>query len=511
MGSRPHTFVAVAEVEAPARVWSSQQYWIFNWFKHPLPTELGEPTSHLIVRARAGTGKTTTIIEGVNRAPESSILVCAFNKRIAEVLNSQITNPAAEAKTLHALGYRAIMRQWPRAQMAKGTSRADALTDGVCDKAVPREIRRLITKLHTKGREVLGGATLVTEDPLIALAEFHDLLPDEGWEAAGFDLEFVALHALAAMYAAATQPPGPEGFDFADMIYLPLAWNLLRPEYEMVVVDEAQDLDLAQFAMLQRLCSGRMCFVGDDKQAIYQWRGSASNMLDRVKQELGAAELPLTLSYRCSKQVLERARRLCSDIQGLPEAPDGLVDSSTYQGLLEGVRGGDFVLSRLNAPLVRITLTLLRNGVRARMAGRDVGGSIMALVNKLKARTIPELLTALSTWERKQVTRFASRGELDQVDRVHDQADVIFALAEDADDIQHVKDKCEHLFVDDGEADMVLASSVHKAKGLEAERVWLLQQSLYRRGDSQEERNIEYVAITRARVHLTIVEGVPNL
>jgi superfamily I DNA/RNA helicase len=49
------------------RVWSPQQDAIFDWFR--------SGQGHLVVRARAGTGKTTTILQGIHHAPEDAILV----------------------------------------------------------------------------------------------------------------------------------------------------------------------------------------------------------------------------------------------------------------------------------------------------------------------------------------------------------------------------------------------------------------------------------------------------
>jgi superfamily I DNA/RNA helicase len=50
---------------------------------------------------------------------------------------------------------------------------------------------------------------------------------------------------------------------------------------------------------------------------------------------------------------------------------------------------------------------------------------------------------------------------------------------------------------------MITCSSVHRAKGLEAERVFVLAKTL--RTDNDEERNISYVAITRAKSSLVYV------
>ena len=84
--------------------WSEQQQAIFDWFA------IG--AGHLVVRARAGTGKTSSILEAIKHAPEQRICLCAFNKKIADELTGRLRNPRAEAKTLHAIGFRVVLRMW---------------------------------------------------------------------------------------------------------------------------------------------------------------------------------------------------------------------------------------------------------------------------------------------------------------------------------------------------------------------------------------------------------------
>ena len=531
MGARRSSFMteqpaAKPESLSPSRQWSAQQQAIFDWFTSGTiqgmsPDDKGN--TNLVVRARAGTGKTTTIIEGVNRAPESSILVCAFNKRIAEELNTRIDNSSADAKTFHALGYAAIRRQWPGISVAQGSARADALTDLVCiltpeeRKAgkwlAPKQIRRLISQLHTKARDM--SYSVIDKKALTNMALFFDLLPDEGWESSGFDLDYVVEKAEQAMIQAATvDPPSDIGIDFADMIFLPLVWGLLSKDYDMVVVDEAQDLSMSQLEMAQRVCSGRICVVGDDRQSCYGFRGADSGSIDRLKAELRAGVLPLTTTYRCSQKVSKRAQRLVPDLVAAASNPEGIVDESQYETVLATVQPGDFILSRLNAPLVILTLQLLKFKKRARMAGRDIGVGIQAILKKLGCQTwtsIEDMLTKLDTWERKTTTRFASYGQVELVERTRDQAGMLRALAEEAEHLDDLLNRIEWLFTDDKDAAQILCSSIHKAKGLEANRVYILQESLYRRGVTQEEQNLDYVATTRAKQHLTLVTGVPSL
>lgn len=542
MGARPSSFksdvhdvVDVAPVVNIGRQWSDQQRAIFDWFEQkwaPSGVALDSRdfmNPNLVVRARAGTGKTTTIVEGVNRAPEDFILVCAFNKKIADTLSNKCTK--AEARTLHSLGYNVIRRQWSNMPVAKfsGALRSQYLTDQsqvirrhqggeilLRGNAAPKQVRTVIGNLHTKVREMGVDPTF---DAVSACADEFDLTVDNGW--GQHDQDFVVNAAISAVEHATKHAPKHDiGIDYADMIFLPLVWKLLTPDYQLVVVDEAQDMTMNQLEMAQRSCCGRICIVGDDKQAIYGFRGADSGSLDRLKGELSAAELPLHTTYRCAQIIVREAQRLVPDIYAAPSNPEGTMDDIGYSALYEEAQPGQFILSRINAPLVSITLGLIRREKRARMAGRDIGGAVKAVIEKIcrgkLTMPIEDMLDLLNEWESRTVTRYANSGKLDLVDKTHDQADTIRALAEDSDDanVGSLIQTLAWLFEKEDEmnpATTIICSSVHKAKGLEADRVYILPESFYRRGVTPEEQNIEYVAITRAKSHLTSVWDVPGL
>jgi DNA helicase-2/ATP-dependent DNA helicase PcrA len=478
------------------KTWSAQQEAIFDWFSQSMTIYM----NHLVVIARAGTGKTTTIIEGVNRAPEKNILLCAFNKRIADELTTRLSNPRAKAQTLHSVGFAAVRKFWYGIRVGEGSKRADHLSDSVCGHTAPDAVKRLVSKLHSKGREIVPHAKSFGD--LTDILYAFECEPDETWQKAGYDAAYVETKALAAMDLAARVKPVDTGIDFADMIFLPVRNGWLTKQFDLVVVDEAQDMTVAQLEIARGVANGRIAVVGDNRQAIYGFRGADSGSLDRLKMELRAVELKLTCTYRCGLDIVAEAARLVPDFTGA--APHkGTLGQTTEDKLVAEIAHGDFLLSRTNAPLVSCAFALLRNGKRARIAGRDIGAGLKSLVRKLGkgCGDVECLISRVEAWEEREVRRFTIAKREAQIEKVHDQAETLLVIAQESSSIADVEGRIDGLFTDDGlgQAGIVTCSSVHRAKGLEANRVFLLNYTLYPRGWNQEEENIEYVAITRAK------------
>ena len=488
------------------------------------------------------THNTTTIIEAITHAPESRILLCAFNKRIAVELQNRLANPAAEAATLHSVGFACVRRYWERVRIDDKSARKEWLAREACGQQAPDAMIRLVMKLHTLGREMMPLVT--SPEALRQLAYAHDCVPDDDWAQDGYDVDWICQKSVEAMHLAAENRPRATGIDFSDMLFLPVRNRWLRPRYDLVIVDECQDLNVTQLLIAQGVASGRMAVVGDNRQACYAFRGADSGSLDRLKTELQATELGLTTTYRCGQKIVAVAAALVPDFQAAPTNAPGTVSHIAIGDLAARVAIGDFVLSRKNAPLASVALKILRAGKRCKIEGRDIGAGLHALINKLakgKGRdSMPEFLGKLTTWEQKEIARAEKSGDQAEtrIERVRDQADTIRALAESLSGVPELQARIEDLFSDGG-GPRVVCSSVHRSKGLEADRVFVLEDTLIREApckcghwggtherdsgcgkckckkfseDPQrkiEEQNIEYVALTRAKHELVWVEGLP--
>lgn len=476
---------------------------------------------HLIVRARAGTGKTTTILWAVKQVPRwAQVILCAFNAVIADELKKRLAedpegHPNAEAATLHAIGYRALRRFWEGVRVEKDDERGQRvqmLAEIGAGEQAPDPILRLVAKLCTLGRE--NAPLAQSWEDLVDLAWDHECVPEKEWEEHGWGVAEVCKATYAAMQAATKKT---RLIDFADMIYLPLRLDMFRPIYDLVVVDEAQDMSAAQLLIAQRIHNkpaGRICVVGDDRQAIYAFRGADSGALDRLKKELDAEELGLKTTYRCGRSIAALAAAIVPDFACGPMNPAGSVTVADELQMLERVKPGDFILSRINAPLAAHCLSLLRKGVPAVVRGRDIAKSLTTIVRNLAkgkaSKSIPFFLERLAADKEKQAKRLEKSGVKNLEIRLEQLSDKYDTLAEIAAVCVSVDTLCKQidsLFEDSKSGRVVMLSSIHKAKGLEAEQVWVLRDTLRHRGarSSIEEQNLAYVAYTRAKNSLVIV------
>jgi superfamily I DNA/RNA helicase len=475
--------------------WSQQQESIFDWF--------AEGEGNLVVRARAGTGKTTTILEGVSRAPESRILLAAFNKRIADELGEKLSNPRAEAKTLHSVGFAAVRRFWSKAFIDSRGGRASRLAEMACGQQAPDAIVGLVARIHTRIRECFPFMESAAEARNLMWQ--YDLIPDQEWDDFGWDEFTVAKAALKARDLAKLRKHAARGIDFADMIFLPVANNWLAPTYDLVVVDEAQDMNDAQLEIARRIAKGRVVVVGDDRQAIYGFRGADSGSLDRLKRELDAEELGLTVTYRCGKAIVREAQQYVADYEAASGNADGEVRKLPPARLIESLKPGDAVLSRTNAPLIASCLQAISAGLPARIEGKDVAAMLRNLLRKLAtgkaAKSIPELIRRVASWEEREVVRAeASNGNNveDKVSLIRDKAAALRYLADGASGVSSLRGRIDDLFNNLEKGCCIVFSTVHRAKGLEWPRVFILGET-FRDSDEPEERNIRYVAVTRAK------------
>lgn len=302
--------------------------------------------------------------------------------------------------------------------------------------------------------------------------------------------------------------------DYSDMLFVPLHVIATSGEYDNVIVDEAQDMNAAQLALAQQVLKkgGRLIVVGDQHQAIYGFRGADSGSMERLREKFSAKVLKLPVSYRCPQEIIDEARRFVPDIEASPTTPTGSVEYVGYGRMVREAKPGDFILSRLNAPLLRLCLMFIKEGRAAVVEGRDVGKGLLNIISKMtfnKPVPVQTFLQSLKVWKFKQVEAAQAADDRDREQLVTDQTEALTILSEDCTDMDAVRAHIGKMFEDTGgKGNRIICSTVHKAKGLEADRVFILCDTFKGgwEGGTGEEANLKYVAVTRAKKTLTYVD-----
>jgi len=465
--------------------------------------EFRSGTENVAAIARAGTGKTSTIVRGIAaRPPRTRATLCAFSKGIADELARRVRDPFVKVKTLHAVGYGAVLRAFGRQVPNKHRERNIAAR--IADIDEDDEAAESIGRIAQMGKEIAPAeATDVSR-----LAEIAVDFGLAGEEDDAHPLGLAVRAQIASEVVRASLAVSGE-ISFSDMLYLPIALELSPDESDLVVVDEAQDMNLAHHQLAERMRrrSGRIVIVGDPRQAIYSWRGAAPGALEQFAARLRAKILGLTVTFRCGRAIVAEARKIVQDIEAAPGAIDGVVRSSQVAEMLAAVRPGDFLLSRTNAPLIRMCLGIRRRGGNAIVASGDLEAGLVGIVRSVARAPMSGVafLVALRRWRGREVDRALKAGRKVRADLIADQADTLEEIAVGAHTVDGIVANIHSLFVDDGKPS-TLCSTVHKAKGREADRVWILEDTFTDRASSPQEEleqaNLRYVAVTRARREL---------
>jgi DNA helicase II / ATP-dependent DNA helicase PcrA len=485
-------------IEAPMtaltdiRVWSQYQEKIFSFAKHG--------TGNAVVIAVAGSGKTTTLVEAMKGILGSIFL--AFNKVIQVELSSRGVN----AKTFHSLCYGPVTRA-RKAREVKADKMRDVINDRLGDDE-SRLYSAFLVKLVGLGKNAGIGCLIEdTEQNWVDLASHHDLELDS--EKADYSQ---AIRYASLMLKASN---ASQLLDFDDLLYLAVKDGIQLPKFDFVVVDEAQDTNAIQRAVIRKIMkpTSRLMAVGDPAQAIYGFRGADSNAINLIKEEFGAIELPLTVSYRCPKSVVKYAQQWVKHIEHHENAPEGIVKSHDSWDL-KVFAPSDLVVSRTTAPMVSLAFKLLRAHIPAQILGRDIGAGLKALIKRMNAKGVDALEEKINAWSAREIEKALAKRQEAQAEAIADKAHairfLIRSLLETDRTVPALMGLIDSLFAD--KANAVTLSTIHKSKGLEANQVFWLNSSkcpakwAKQAWQQEQERNLCYVATTRAKKELHLIE-----
>lgn len=481
--------------------------------------------SNLALVARAGCGKTSTILLGVSayraKHPRAEILVCAFNKAIANEVQHKLKAAGhtdwklTQSATAHSLGWGLVRFSFRLGNEAIDDKKVAKLVDAhALTDPTFKTFRGAIAQLVGYAKQEAFGFFAAVDD----VAAWHRIA--DHYDVNGLDnSEDMAWVVAAAQVVYRESLAQTDVVDFDDMILFPLVKNLrVGFQKDLVIVDEAQDLSPARQALIRKFVkpSGRMVVVGDDRQAIYGFAGADAQALPNMIRDLGATVLPLSITWRCPKAVVRVAQTMVPDIEAADSAPEGEVihaDPSQLDELVYGLGPTDAVLCRNTAPLIDLAYRLIRAGKPAKVEGRAIGTGLINLVQRWKVGTIAAFLTKLDGYEDREVQKAQAKGQDAKVEEVQDRCDTLREIAKacTSQGRHHTSDMVgfiESLFADGAENVTTLAT-YHRSKGREWPRVILWEhaarcpaKAAKQPWQLQQEHNLAYVAFTRAQATL---------
>jgi len=524
----------------PQDGWNEQFQTVFDFVENG--------TGNGCIEAVAGSGKTASIVESIIRCseknPSHKILFVAFNVSIKEEGAKRLAGyNNVDVLTCHGLGYRSLKKAWAGKQFDVQDSSGPYMRGLVENELGPE-------KEKADDRDALMDLISKAKMTLTSGAQGMIKLMDRFNIETGYDRKEFVKYALKIMeftkHRAGTticQGKGGKTFvkaalTFDDEIWLPIVNDWAVDQYDEVFVDECQDLSKARRELVAKSVkdSGRIFIVGDICQAIFGFACADSNALPEMVEQFNCVSLPLSCSWRCDELIINEAQQFNPIITARPNAPAGIVDKCECKELLEKIEAGDVLISRTNAPLVRVFFQLAKQQRKVKFIGRDYGRMLSYRIKCWKRRhdvlvekgevcglfTGQEVLNYNDEWLRHHSQNKKESDYKVAADRLRDEWETVVALTSDLDSalnsvksVQEILDRCNVFSPEENKEDKdgkecITLSSTHRFKGLERPHVYVLVDTYAPRDANEEEAHLMYVAITRAKNWLTYVVGKPE-
>lgn len=488
--------------------WTAQQEAVFD--------AVAGSSAHVTVQAVAGAGKTSTSVAAAGKASGTKGFL-AFNKHIVAELQERLGG-SATASTLHSLGFAAVAKRFPGCSLD--------------EQKLKRLLERLRPRWFYEGR---NGSFRGTDEAFAAmqLARLakYTLTPmnDQKKLTALVDHYGVEMpRETQPIYAAVgdlleESAKETDRVDFDDMVWFPVRHKMDLTPFDTLFVDEAQDLSKCQQTLALK-AGNRMVVIGDARQAIYGFSGSDCDALPNLSYELattdsGCADRPLTVTFRCPQRHVRLAQQIVPEIEAASGAPLGRLEVLDPKDVPFELMPGDMAISRTNAPLLDLAYRLIASGVPTMVRGRDFGKGLLDLIRRMKADSIRDLVKRLFEWAERETERLERRDAPESAfQSIDDRMQSLQSITSQHSTVQELEESITQLFSDETSTGKVVLSSVHRAKGLEADRVVIVapDKLFLRFPDTkpwqyEQECNLAYIAVTRARQELFFAGDPPPL
>lgn len=477
---------------------------------------------NLVVEAAAGSGKTTTLIKSLDFIDESKrILLVAFNRDIVAELKKRVKGvDNVEVRTLHSLGYAMIAKNFNKHNIETDAFKYASYINSNIHELASFNTYKLGRKDYIKYIDNIKKYVDFARFYLCKNEKDLDFIEER------YQIEDIADEKKVAMEVLEWGKQELDTVDYTDMIWLPNELDLKSNDfsYDWIMLDEAQDMNKAQRELVLRCFKDetRLCAFGDKNQAIYGFSGSDPESFDRLKALPNTISLPLSICYRCAKNIVDFAQQLVPSIE---ENGDGRNGEIIYDVQVDNIQDGDMIICRNNAPLMQIYNSLIKMGKKAFIRGKDIGLNLKKLVKNTHCESLNVDLSSDGVFSKLYFSLFESVHSLmnkcnidwntamtsESITSKIDMINAIEVLSEGINTVDDLINKIDDVF-SDKKLDGIALSTIHKAKGLEANNVYVACKSLMpsksaKKGwEINQEHNLMYVAYTRAKDKLGFID-----
>lgn len=485
-----------------SKVPSEYQKEIFKFVK--------EGTGNCVINAVAGSGKTTTIIASLKYIPsDKSVIFLAFNKSITEEIKQKVPTNVV-VKTFHSLGASSVYKAY-REKSELDNNKIFEIINNLAPRWSMIDKKQIDADYKGRVKKIVDIARLsLCHDEII----LKDLCDKHQIDALDNEIE----RALKIIHDANNDI---SKFDFTDMIYWPANYDHFKLEkYDFIFVDECQDLNKTQHKLIEKLSHSNTRFiaVGDRNQAIYGFAGADTESFDNLVNMPNTITLPLSVNYRCGSNIINLAKNFVNQIEAHESTGEGILNQNAS---INEVIDGDMLLCRNAAPLVKLCLELLHKNKKAYVKGADIGEDLNRLIIKSNTKTTTELKVWLDNEMKKIIVAIKKKYPYLENEQIKEHNSFILFKekhllintiidTENIQDINNLIIKIRQVFLDNSTG--ICLSTIHKAKGLECKRVFIVDREKTMPSkfaklpwQKEQERNLEYVAYTRAKDYLGII------
>jgi len=428
----------------------------------------------ILVNAYAGSGKTATLMLLAEKFNNGIYL--AFNKAIVNEVVDKLPSDW-ECKTFNSLGLSLVRKHYPNSTV--NFYKYSGYSTKVAVDLVQKHI------------SLAGDNTKKSWE--YTCDHFH------------FDRKLISLAkpVLKKAKADTTQISGE------DMLQYPIDNGWKTKKFDVVLVDECQDLNPQQLAFLDCIPTDRIVFVGDAFQAIYGFRGSDPYAIKNIINKYNPKEYDMTQSFRCPNEVIDEIKHIVPNVYSAKNGGS----STKVKPLAARYEDECFILSRTNNNLFKLAYKFIKNNDHFSIGTKFIKQLKTDLAKVCKnCKTLEDIRKNTIRDYDKELKKATRCGW--STNNIENKYDGLLYIIDSAEEVKDIPRFLKSLILHSNSSSKRKLMTIHGAKGLECEVVYFIKPSqcnMYKqkaksKWERLQEDNLYYVACTRALNHLVFVE-----